>query len=65
MRPFAHRVKIMVEKEGQVSRRRIKEAIRKHQGRPELNRDTGRDIPAVIRQLASHDPEGLCDTNGH
>ncbi len=23
------------------------------------------DIPAVILQLVSHDPEGSCDTNGH
>ncbi len=55
----------ILDKEDQVYRRRIKEAIRIHQGRPELNRDTGLDIPAVILQLVSHDPEGSCDTNGH
>ncbi len=26
---------------------------------------TGLDIPAVILQRMSHDPEGSCDTNGH
>ena len=58
----------MLDKEDHVSRRRIKEAIRIHQGRPGLNRDTGLDIPAVILQLVSHDTEGSChscDTNGH
>ncbi len=55
----------ILDKEDQVSRRRIKEAIRIHQGRPALNRDTGLDIPAVILQLVSYDPEGSCDTNGH
>ncbi len=50
-----------------VSRRRIKEAIRIHQGMSELNtyRDVGLDIPAVILQLVSCDPEGSCDTSGH
>ncbi len=55
----------ILDKEDQMSRRRIKEAIRIHQGRPELNRDTGLEIPAVILQLVSHDPERSCDTNGH
>ncbi len=55
----------ILDNEDQVSRRRIKKAIRIHQGRPGLNRDTGLDIPAVILQLVSHDPEGSCDTNGH
>ncbi len=52
----------ILDKEDHVSRRRIKEAIKIHQGKPELNRDTGLDIPAAILQLVSHDP---CDTNGH
>ncbi len=55
----------ILDKEVQVSRRTIKEAIRIHLVRPELNRDTGLDIPAVILQLVSHDPEGSCNTNGH
>ncbi len=55
----------ILDKEDQVSRRRIKEAIRIHQGRPGLNRDTGLDIPPVILQLVAHNPEGSCDTNGH
>ncbi len=55
----------ILDKEDQVFRRRIKKAIRIHQGRPELNRYTGLDIPAVILQLVSHDPEGSYDTNGH
>ena len=46
-------------------RRRIKEAIRIYQRWPGLNRDTGLDIPAIILQLVSHDPEGSCDTNDH
>ena len=55
----------ILDKEDHVSRRRIKEAIRIHQGRPELNSDTGLDIPAVIFELVTHVPEGSCDTNGH
>ncbi len=45
-----------------VSSRRTKKAIRIQQGRPGLNKDTGLDIPAVILQLVSKDPEGSCDT---
>ncbi len=48
----------ILDKEDHVSRRRFNEAIRIHQRRPELNRDTGLEIPAVILQLVSHDPEG-------
>ncbi len=33
--------------------------------RPGLNGDTGLDIPAVILQLVSHNPEESCGTNGH
>ncbi len=55
----------ILDKDYHVSRRRIKEAIRINEGRPGLNRDTDLDIPAIILQLVSHDPEGSCDTNGH
>ena len=56
----------ILDMEGHVSRRRItQKAIRIHQVRPELNMDTGLDIPVVIPELVSHDPEGSCDTNGH
>ena len=55
----------ILDKEDHVSRRKIKEEIRIHQEKSELNRNTGLDIPAVILQLVSHDPEGSCYTNGH
>ncbi len=53
----------ILDTEDQVSRRSIKVAIRIHHGRPGLNTDTGLDIPAVMLQLVSHDPEGSCNTS--
>ncbi len=63
--PKEAKIFVILDKEDHVSRRRIKDAIIIHQGRPGRNRDTGLDIPAVILQLVSHDSEGPCDTNGH
>ena len=45
----------VVSKEEQTFKRKIKEAMTIHQQKPELNRDRGLEIPAVLLSLLSHD----------